>query len=374
MNGNRAEVLSDLIELSEQQGYITLDDVIDESDKVGLSIQDLDWLSNLITTKGIIIYDKKSSTNGISEDDDFDDFSHRDYNKIFGKVIEADEALELFINEVKSILPPQYREIAQLKYQVQEGNRYARERMIEMHLRMAVKIALQRTEAFDLDIVDAISYAYIGLINAVDRYDPDTSGAFGSYAAIWIQQILGRESPTQRPLMYYPVHKKEGYYTMYSLIKEKGCLQCKNIYQCRKLLKIVCDKLGCNDKQANDVIEACIPFESIDVFVDNINELGKDQEECDRVTPKELISEDDLFEIVSGNLLQCYITGLLRKLKNREREIIIARYGLYGTEEKTLEEVGKMYGLTRERIRQIEVKVLKKLGIYARLKGLREFL
>ena len=373
MNGSREEALSNLVELSEQQGYITFDDVIDISDKFSLSIQNLDWLSNSITTKGIIIYDDKPSTSRITEDDVFDDFAQVDYNAIFNKVVEFDTTLEPFINEVRSILPPQYREIAQLKYQVQEGNRHARERMVEMHLRMAIKVALQRTDAFDLDIADAISCAYIGLINAVDKYDPDSSGAFGSYAALWMQQILGRESPTRRPLMYYPVHKKEGYYIMYPHMKERGCLQCESIRQCRKLMEMICNKLECTEKQAIDVIEACMPFEVIDVFLENISYLEK-HEECDIVTPKELIADDDLFEMITGDLLQHYITALLGELKDREREIIIARYGLYGAEEKTLEDVGRMYGLTRERIRQIEAKALKRLKHPVRLKKLRGFL
>lgn len=374
MGVNREEALSNLIKLSEQQGYITFDDIIDSSDKFSLPISDVDWLSNSITTKGIIIYDEKPSTSRIYDEDEFDDFAHGDYDAIFDKVLELNETLEPFINEIKSILPPQYREIAQLKYQVQEGNRHARDRMIEMHLRMAVKIALQRTETFDLDIVDAISCACIGLINAVDKYNPDSFSVFGSYASLWMQQLLGRESPTRRPLMYYPVHKKEGYYTMYPLMKERGCVQCEDIGQCRTLSEMICDKIGCTDEQAEDVIEACIPFEPIDMFFENISVIEKHGGKNKIVFPEDLIATDDLFEKVEGSLLQDYITILLGDLKDRERKIIIERYGLNGKKEKTLEEVGRMYGLTRERIRQIENKALKKLRNPIRSKKLRDFI
>ncbi|WP_418790943.1 sigma-70 family RNA polymerase sigma factor [Phosphitispora sp. TUW77] len=374
MDGNREEALSNLIELSQRQGYITFDDIIESSENFGLPIQDVDWLSNSITTKGIIIYDEKPSMSRMSEDGEFDDFAHGDYETIFDRVISLDETLEPFINEARSIIPPQYREIAQLKYQVVEGNRHARNRMIEMHLRMAEKIALQRTEVLDLDIADSISCACLGLINAVDKYDPDKLGAFGSYAALWMQQLLGRESPTKRPLIYYPVHKKEGYYTMYPMIKERGCLECEDIGQCRKLLDMICNKLGCTNEQAEDVIEACIPLESLDLFLENIDEYEKRQEECEVEVPKDLVARDDLFEMVAGDLLKDYVVDLLGDLKDREREILIARYGLGGTEEKTLEEVGGMYGVTRERIRQIEAKALGKLRNPIRLKKLKDFL
>lgn len=374
MDGNREEALSNLIELSEKQGYITFDDIINSSENFGLSIRDVDWLSNSITTKGTIIYDEKPSMNKISEVGEFDDFAHGDYNAIFNRVIELDDTLEPFINEAKSIIPPQYREMAELKYQVSEGNQYARDRMIEMHLRMAVKIALQRTQTLDLDIADAISCACIGLINAVDKYDPDGFGAFGPYAALWMQQLLGRESPTKRPLIYYPVHKKEGYYTMYPLMKERGCLECENIGQCRELLDMICNKLGCSNEQAEDVINACVPFTLVGAFFENINDFKKHQEGRKIVIHNDLIAKDDLFEMVAGDLQQLSITALLRDLKEREREIIIARYGLDGTEVKTLEEVGRIHGLTRERIRQIEAKTLKKLRNHVRSKKLIDFL
>lgn len=80
--------------------------------------------------------------------------------------------------------------------------------MIEMHLRIALRIALQRSETYDMDLEDAIGYACIGLIIAVDKYDPDTSGPFSSYATLWILQNISREQSTQRKLVYYPVHKR----------------------------------------------------------------------------------------------------------------------------------------------------------------------
>jgi len=373
MYENREEALSTLIELSEQQGYLTYDDIIDNSDKFGLPIQDVDWLSNSITIKGIIIYDERPSTSRITEDDEFDDFAHGNYDIVFERVIELDESLKPFIDEVKSIMPPQYREIAHLKYQIQEGNQHARDRMIEMHLRMAIKIALQRTEAFDLDITDAISCACIGLITAVDKYDPDSFGAFGSYAALWIQQLLGRESPTKRPLMYYPVHKKEGYYTIYPIMKKRGCLQCGNIGRCRKLREMICDKLECSNEQAEDIIGACMPFETINTFLENMDVCEKHFDIEGFITANEFIVEDDLFEMVACKQLKKYIAVMLADLKEKEREIIIARYGLNCTEGKTLEEVGGMYGVTRERIRQIEAKVLQKLRNPIRSKRIQDF-
>lgn len=90
-----------------------------------------------------------------------------------------------------------------------------------------------------------ISYGCIGLINAVDRYDPDTSGPFASYAALWIVQNISREQPTQRPLIYYPVHKREGYFSTYPLLKANGCIGCSELQDCSRAVNMVMDKLQC---------------------------------------------------------------------------------------------------------------------------------
>ena len=148
---------------------------MDCANEKSLSIQDFDWLSGTIATHGIIIYDEApiSFTTVNSEDDEYDDYAQCDYEAVYNRIIELDDSLELFITKIRNIMPPQWRELTQLKYQAFEGNQHARERMIEMHLRVAMKIALQRVENYDMDIQDAISEACIGLVNAVDKYNPD---------------------------------------------------------------------------------------------------------------------------------------------------------------------------------------------------------
>ena len=107
--------------------------------------------------------------------------------------------------------------------------------MIEMNLRIALRIAFQRAESYDMEIEDAASYACLGLIMAVYKYDPDSSGPFASYASMWILQNISREQPNRRPLMYYPVHIKEGYFSVYPFLKQYGCIGCSEIQSCNKI-------------------------------------------------------------------------------------------------------------------------------------------
>ena len=270
--------LANLIQLSSEKGFLVFDDIYDEADKWALSIRDVDYLSSSIVTRGILVYDEAPVTNAAgSSEDDYDDYAQRDYEAVFNRVIELDPDLEDFINAVRAVVPPQAREMDQLKYQVQEGNVYARERVIQMHLRFAVRIALQRTETYDCDIADTLQDACVGLVMAVDRYDPDSNGPFGAYASLWILQNIGRAQATQRPIVYYPVHKKEGYYSIYPILKENGYLD-SDIWTDSDVRKLIQNRLGCGIDQVEDIINQSMPIESIgDVYDKYRKNLEKDE-------------------------------------------------------------------------------------------------
>ena len=389
-NNGTESALGNLIQLSSEKGFLVFDDIYDVADKWALSIRDVDYLSSSIATRGILVYDEAPVTNTAgSSEDDYDDYAQRDYEDVFNRVIELDPDLEGFIESVRSIIPPQAREMDQLKYQVQEGNLYARERVIQMHLRFAVRIALQRAEAYDCEIADTLQEACIGLITAVDRYDPDSSGAFGSYASLWIMQNIGRSQATQRPTVYYPFHKKEGYYTMYPILKGNGYLD-SDIWTNPEVRRVIQDRLGCGIDQAEDIIRLSMPIEPLDdiynVFLENVyadektDDLFKNTVENE--TQKNVIQNvdlnvfywDDVCEEIEQRALRETLERLMGELKDREREILKARYGFEDGVEKTLEEVGQMFGVTRERIRQIESKALRKLSHPTRMRELRDFL
>lgn len=383
--------LANLIQLSSEKGFLVFDDIYDEADKWALSIRDVDYLSSFIVTRGILVYDEAPATNAAgSSEDDYDDYAQRDYEAVFNRVIELDPDLEDFINNVRAVVPPQAREMDQLKYQVQEGNLYARERVIQMHLRFAVRIALQRAETYDTEIADTLQEACLGLIMAVDRYDPDSSGPFGSYASLWILQNIGRAQATQRPAVYYPVHKKEGYFTMYPILKENGCLN-SDIWTDKDVRRLIHDRLGCGIDQAEDIINQSMPIESLDdiyeMFLKNIEEDEIQEDVFENIIENEIQENvfqnfnsdifywnDDIYEEIEQRALRETLENLMGELKDRECEVLKARYGFEDGVEKTLEEVGQAFGVTRERIRQIESKALRKLAHPTRTRKLKDFL
>lgn len=384
--------LANLIQLSSEKGFLVFDDIYDVADKWDLSIRDVDYLSSSIAARGILVYDEAPVTNaaGSSSEDDYDDYAQRDYEVVFNRVIELDPGLEDFINTVRAVVPPQAHEMDQLKYQVQEGNLYARERVIQMHLRFAVRIALQRAEIYDSDIADTLQEACLGLIMAVDRYDPDSSGPFGSYASLWILQNIGRAQATQRPAVYYPVHKKESYFIMYPILKESGYLN-SDIWTDPDVRWLIQDRLGCGVDQVEDIINQSMPIDSLDniyeMFLNNI-EKEEIQEDVFEYIAEDEIQEnvfqninsdifywnDDIYEEIEQRALRETLENLMGESKDREREVLKARYGFEDGVEKTLEEVGQTFGVTRERIRQIESKALRKLSHPTRTRKLKDFL
>jgi RNA polymerase primary sigma factor len=380
----RQEALTYLLEKADKQGYVTFDDIMNCADANSLPIQDFDWLSSSITTRGILVYDEAPITsNRISQDseeDDYTDYAQSDYEYVYDKIIEMDDTLRDFVNEVRNIKPPQWKEFSQLKYQVTEGNFHARERMIEMHLRIALRIALQRTETYDMDIQDAIGEACIGLVMAVDKYNPDTNGAFGSYAAMWILQNISRRQPTQRALMYYPVHKKDSYFSAYPLLKQEGCAGDIEAINDQEVYSLLMERFAFTIEQAEDVILSTIPFESyeelygmyFDTF-DGFEEREEQQTNVD-VYPRELSCEDNIEEKVTDIMMHEHLLEVLGTLSDREQLVLELRYGLKGDAPKTLEEVGMEFNITRERVRQIEAKALRKLRHPSRSRKLRDYI
>lgn len=379
--------LANLIQLSSEKGFLLFDDIYDIADKWNLSIRDVDYLSCSIVAREILVYDEAPVTkvSGSSEDD-YDDYAQRDYEAVFNRVVELDPGLKNFINAVRTVVPPQAHEMDQLKYQVQEGNLYARERVIQMHLRVAVRIALQRAETYDREIADTLQEACIGLVTAVDRYDPDSGGSFGSYAALWILQNIERTQVNQRPTVYYPVHKKEGYSTIYPILKEKGYLD-SYIRRESEIRRMIQDQLGCSIDQVEDIINQLIPIESLDAIYEMFLQNIEMDDDLEIVTEKEIPVNvlqginvdainwnDDVYREIEKRALGEILRSMMGELTNREQQILQMRYGFEDGIEKTLEEVGKKFGVTRERIRQIEVKAIAKLSPPKRRQKLQDFL
>lgn len=364
---NRQKALMQLLKVETAKGYVTFDDIMQCADDNSLSIGELDWLSEAASSRNVIIYEE-TPFSVRSEDEEYDDYAQIDYEQTFIEAIEMCPELEALINDIRSIIPPQRGEVGRLKYALKEGNSHARDRMIEMYLRLALRIAVSRAKAYDLDLSETVGDAFRGLIIAVDKYDSDTSGPFTSFASLWIYQYITRLQSTKNPHIYFPYHRKEWFYTMYPLFKEQGCLACEDFTQCENAIEMICNRIYCNKEEARDVVIASKDYLSIESIFENVDSL----------LYKELISrwtiDSNLQELTEQVLLKKQLNEVLDTLPQREKEVIILRYGIGDEIERTLEKVGQIIGVSRERVRQIEKSALTKLRQPSRNRKLRDYL
>lgn len=349
-DSHRYDALNNLIDKSKQNGYVLFDEIVDICDQFDLPIKDVDWVSEQISIMNIIVRDEPPTDQ--SNSDGYIDYSQSDYEDTYNRIVEINPSLKDYILQIKSILPPQYREFINLKHQASEGNQFARTRCIEMYMRNVLRFAVRRYESYGGLIEDYITDGMIGLIYAVDKYDPGNSGYFVSYAALWITNIIQRFQSTNNPLIYYPVHIKEEFFRVYEEVINVGFdNKLDSIDDLIQIVRQVAFEKGISQ----EIESAFYPSISLDEMIESEN--GENWTINHRLSYDCTLMEENL----EYDELRENIKIALSELTLREQDVIKMRYGFYENKLYTLEEIGVKYGVTRERIRQIEEKALRKL-------------
>lgn len=373
--------MSNFIDCQEQllatarlQGYLTFDNILDAASSSLLSSSEIDHLSDNLQSMGIMLLETAPVQN-FEEAKEISDYSRSDYDRIFAEVISLSEAAAPLIETIKEIPPPQYGEIQTLTEQLQYGNEFARERLIFLHLRVAVKTALSLAKQYSYPVDDAISAAFIGLVEAVEHFDPNGFSAFLSYASMWIQQNIHRFCTPVWMEYYCPAHVREKMFPV--LLKynsNNGTLIQEDEYDLCSIWEIA-DELDIEDaevrkhlafayNQANGRINSDVLLHPTDIH---------DEPIPDEIEISSLTYETDLNELAAAKELSQIIPAVINTLTPREQEIIRMRFGFCDGNPKTLEEVGLRFNVTRERIRQLETKSIRKLRHPSRSKKLKDF-
>ena len=199
------------------------------------------------------------------------------------------------------------------------------------------------------------------------------SSAFASYASLWIIQAISRDQSTSRPLIYYPAHKKAEYFVVYPLLKQKGYIGCDRLAACQEAIDLIMHRLNCSEKKAQSIIKLVTPDENYE----GLCESACTQKPIDKDVYLASISQDaisdgdEVYETVSRLTSTEVLNNQLKRLSAKEKLVLMERNGFY-EEPKTLEQVGKILNVTRERVRQIEIKAIKKLRIKLRRRGYNE--
>lgn len=258
--------------------------------------------------------------------------------------------VRIYFREIGQIPLLTPKEELDLAARVKRGDRDARALMIKANLRLVVKIAHDYVN-LGLPLLDLVSEGNIGLMKAVERFDPAKGAKLSTYAAWWIKQAIRRALANQGRTIRLPVHLLEKVSKMRRVSLQMGDERGREPTD-----EELAEELGISRRKVSEFKTASTRPASLDAPIgdDSSVELGETVGDENSRTP---------FEVLSNKNLHEQMKGLFAPLDDRERKIIVKRFGLDGGKPKTLEQVGKQFGVTRERIRQLQNVALGKMRL-----------
>ncbi len=262
--------------------------------------------------------------------------------------LESDSSLKLYLREISrtALLTPE--EEVKLARRIRRGDKEARAHMIRANLRLVVKIA-QDYSGYGLPLADLISEGNIGLMKAVERFDPKKGGKLSTYAAWWIKQSIKRALANQSKTIRLPVHMVD------------------KIAKMRRISTILTEALGREPTDEELAEELGLPRRKLSLLKQasqRPTSLDAPINDGEATEYGEIIGDEHAaspLQTLSDKNLHSHLDGLLSVLDARERRIIDERFGLNGRKPMTLEDVGREFGVTRERIRQLQNVALEKM-------------
>ena len=275
--------------------------------------------------------------------------------------IGTEDPVRMYLKEIGTVPLLTAEEEYALAMKKQEGDEYAKQRLIEANLRLVVSIA-KRYTGRGMSFLDLVQEGNLGLIKGVEKFDPEKGFKLSTYATWWIRQSVTRALADQARTIRVPVHMVE---TINKMSKMQRKLTLELGYE--PSVKELAEHLDMTEEKVQEIMQIAREPASLETPIgeEDDSNLG------DFVADANVLSTEGNVESV---MLREHIDSLLDDLKERERQVIVLRFGLEDGHPRTLEEVGREFNVTRERIRQIEAKALRKLRNPVRSKRIRDFL
>ncbi len=275
--------------------------------------------------------------------------------------IGTEDPVRMYLKEIGTVPLLSAEEEYRLAMRKAQGDEVAKQRLIEANLRLVVSIA-KRYTGRGMSFLDLVQEGNLGLIKGVEKFDPEKGFKLSTYATWWIRQSVTRALADQARTIRVPVHMVE---TINKMSKMQRKLTLELGYE--PSIKELADHLDMSEEKVQEIMQIAREPASLETPIgeEDDSNLG------DFVADSNVLSPEGNVESV---MLREHIDTLLGDLKERERQVIVLRFGLEDGHPRTLEEVGKEFNVTRERIRQIEAKALRKLRNPVRSKRIKDFL
>ncbi len=368
------ENLKKLVELGKsKKGALDMNDINEYFGSADLSVDQMEHIYNYLEKHGIDVLRVMNDDPSIVEDMVLDtedvDFAMGDEEEedidldaidlLDG--IGTEDPVRMYLKEIGTVPLLTADEELELAKRKAEGDTYAKERLIEANLRLVVSIA-KRYTGRGMSFLDLVQEGNLGLIKGVENFDYRKGYKLSTYATWWIRQSVTRALADQARTIRVPVHMVETINKM-SKMQRKLTLELGYEPSVSELAKA----LDMSEEKVMEIMQIAREPASLETPIgeEDDSNLGDFVADSNAVTPA---------GNVESVMLREHIDVLLDDLKDREKQVVILRFGLEDGHPRTLEEVGKEFNVTRERIRQIEAKALRKLRNPVRSKRIRDFL
>jgi RNA polymerase primary sigma factor len=349
----------ELVNEGKEQGYLLSEHVHDVLQELDLTADQIDAIFLLVNDEGIDLLESEESApaEGAESKAEQEIISKLDLSV----KTPTNDPVRMYLKEIGKVPLLTAEEEVALAKRIERWDMEAKCRLIEANLRLVVSIA-KRYVGRGMLFLDLIQEGNLGLIRAVEKFDYRKGYKFSTYATWWIRQAITRAIADQARTIRIPVHMVE---TINKLIRvQRQLLQEMN---CEPTPEQIATEMGTTPQKVREILKISQEPVSLETPIgeEEDSQLGDFIEDEDATMPVEAVSE-----IMQKEELN----AVLNQLTHRERKVIELRFGLKGEHPRTLEEVGQKFGVTRERIRQIEAKTLAKLKSYREAQRLRDFL
>ncbi len=356
------DLVKSLMTKGKKKGNLTYKELMDTLENVELETEDIDKLYEHLEDLGIDIIGDKDEDLLIDNDDiNIDEKPEKIDNLSVPKGISVDDPVRMYLKEIGKIPLLTGAEEVNLAKRMEEGDESAKRELAEANLRLVVSIA-KRYVGRGMLFLDLIQEGNLGLMKAVEKFEYKKGFKFSTYATWWIRQAITRAIADQARTIRIPVHMVE---TINKLVR----IQRQLVQELGRdpLPEEIAKEMGLEVEKVREIMKIAQEPVSLETPIGE----EEDSHLGDFIPDEEILSPA---EAANFTMLREQLIGVLDELTPREQKVLRLRFGLDDGRARTLEEVGKEFDVTRERIRQIEAKALRKLRHPSRSKKLKDFL